>query len=149
MSSKQKMRDEHLSSELPSPKVMRNGSLARSTAGSPNMLPTGSVSKYKKLPRHAQRSMLSDVKKIAKNLETHLDSGSVRQCWAMGVAAAADGGGGTSSQHAAVETPPQRQRQSRRFTSSPSPEPLHGNPHHPARDGSRPSLALAAFSPSK
>ena len=101
------MRDEHLSSELPSPKVMRNGSLARSTAGSPNMLPTGSVSKYKKLPRHAQRSMLSDVKKIAKNLETHLDSGSVRQCWAMGVAAAADGGGGISSQHAAVETPPQ------------------------------------------
>jgi hypothetical protein len=61
----------------------------------------------------------------------------------------ADGGGGISSQHAAVETPPQRQRQSRRFTSSPSPEPLHGNPHHPARDGSRPSLALAAFSPSK
>jgi hypothetical protein len=43
----------------------------------------------------------------------------------------ADGGGGISSQHAAVETPPQRQRQSRRFTSSPSPEPLHGNPCTP------------------
>ena len=59
---------------------------------------------------------------------------------------ATSGGGGTSNQEV-TPSPPKRKK--RKFVPSPSPEGLHGHPHHPARDGKRASRALAAFSPGK
>ena len=50
------------------------------------------------------------------------------------------------------QTPPQPEHKKKKFKPSPSPEGLHGYPHHPARDGMggmRSSFSLPAFSPAK
>ena len=138
---KQKMK------EMPSPTVMRNGSLAKSTELSPSMFTKGSISKFKRLPTAAQRGVIKDARKVLKNLEEFLKEKegqpSVEEFLQQG---GSSGGGGTSREHAA-SSPPQHRKP--KYQASPSPEPLRGNPHHPARDGSRSSRALPGFSPGK
>eukprot|EP00964_Phaeocystis_antarctica_P084570 scaffold53286_cov34-Phaeocystis_antarctica.AAC.2 len=52
---------------------------------------------------------------------------------------------------ALTQTPPEPERKKKKFKPSPSPDggTSPGDPHHPARDGTRSSFSLPAFSPAK
>ena len=109
------------------------------------MFSKGSITKWKRLPRQAQKGVIVDAKKVIKNLEELMKAGSVEEYYEKSDEGSS-GGAGTSAQYEAASPPLRRTRQ---FVASPSPEPLRGNPHHPARHGGRSSYALAAFSPGK
>ena len=84
------------------------------------------------------------AKKIVKKLEEHLMQGSVRELWQK---APGSSGAGTSSEAGPSSPTPHKIRRQPKFVPSPSPEPVRGQPHHPARTGKRSSSALAAWSP--
>ena len=137
-----KARVEHQARGLPSPTVMRSGTLAKSTELSPSLFPIkGSIAKYQKLPREQQVAVITEAKKVIKKLDNGLLAGSVRELWSSNQGPGSSGGSGTTYNRDAVASPPMRRK--KKFVASPSPEPLRGKPHHPMRDGLRSSRALA------
>ena len=137
------------SPKLPSPKVARKSHWMRSNANSPLIFPKATRSDWDKLSTPDQLNALDDVKDTTKQLKTQIMRKAHRSLFpnhepsmppAESQAAGSSGG---------PQTPPQPERKKKKFKPSPSPEALHGDPHHPARDGTRSSLSMPAFSPAK
>jgi hypothetical protein len=141
------------SPKLSSPKVARKSCWARSTANSPLIFPKTTRDGWYKLSVADQLDALDEVQDTAKKLKAEIMQKSHDALFPNKEASPPR----TEYQTArpsddCPRTPPPRQHASKKkkkFKPSPSPEALRGDPHHPARDGTRSSFSLPAFSPTK
>ena len=137
------------SSKLPSPKVARKSHWMRSTANSPSVFPKASESDWNKLSTPDQLRALDDVKDTYTHLKTQIMLKTQRSLFPNHEPSMPQAESQAAGSSGSPQTPPQPERKKKKFKPSPSPEGLHGNPHHPARDGMRSSFSLPAFSPAK
>ena len=137
------------SSKLPSPKVARKSHWMRSTANSPSVFPKASESDWNKLSTPDQLRALDDVKDTYTHLKTQIMLKTQRSLFPNHEPSMPQAESQAAGSSGCPQTPPQTERKKKKFKPSPSPEALHGNPHHPARDGMRSSFSLPAFSPAK
>ena len=139
----------HHSSKPPSPRVARRAHWMKPTANSPSIFPKASESTWNMLSTPDQLRGLEEVKDTYKHLKTKIMQKTQRSLFPNHDPSMPQAESQAAGPSGPPQTPPQPEHKKKKFKPSPSPEGLHGNPHHPARDGMRSSFSLPAFSPAK
>ena len=144
-----KQRSMHHSSKPPSPRVARRAHWMKPTANSPSIFPKVSKSTWNMLSTPDQLRGLDEVKETYTHLKTKIMQKTQRSLFPNHDPSMPQAESQAAGPSGPPQTPPQPEHKKKKFKPSPSPEGLHGNPHHPARDGMRSSFSLPAFSPAK